>query len=434
MKVSVVGLGHVGAVAAVSLAAGGHEVLGIDIDLAKVKTYRHGKLAIYEPGLQHLLTKGLANSQVRFLHTSEVSEPLGDVVMIAAGTPTTSVGSADLTEVRSAIGWIREKQPRGGVIAMKSTVPPGTGVQISDGFLCNSGFRYVSNPEFLREGKAVSDWFHPDRIVVGGDGDSVRVIREMYADIEAPYVVTDITSAEMIKYAANAFLATKISFINEIATLCDRLGVDVDDVSQGIALDPRIGGSFLQAGVGYGGSCFPKDVRALDQLALNNGHNFELLRSVITVNNRQRLLPLFCLREAFGRLKDVPVAVLGIAFKPDTDDVREAPAVDLIRALVKEGARVSAYDPQAVDAAARALPDSVTLTSDLMECVNGARALVLMTEWPEIVEADWEAIAQRVLAPHFLFDGRNSLDPDLITGLGFQYKGVGRSGARDAQC
>ena len=310
---------------------------------------------------------------------------------------------------------------------MKSTVPPGTGVRLSEGLLRDTAYQYVANPEFLREGQALSDWFNPDRIVVGAAQDNtMSVFKELYPGIDAPYVLTDVTSAEMIKYASNAFLATKISFINEIAALCDKLGATIDDVSHGIALDPRIGPSFLRPGVGYGGSCFPKDVRALDFLALANDHNFEVLRSVITVNNRQRLLPLYTLREHFGTLSQVKVAVLGLSFKPHTDDVREAPAIDLIRYLVEEGAQVTTHDPQGLNNAQRVLPSQVSLMENLMDCVAGAQALVLTTEWPEIIDADWAEIARVTRSPRFLFDGRNALNTGQMLDLGFMYSGVGR--------
>ena len=428
MKVSVIGLGHVGAVAAAGLACEGHDVIGIDNDNQKVNAYCHGEVPIYEPGLSDLINRALSQKKLRFFHTGEVSEPLGDVILITTGTPTSEAGAADLGQVKSALDWIKEKQPGGGVIVMKSTVPPGTGVRLLETLLNNSGFEYISNPEFLREGQAVYDWFHPDRIVIGGNhGGAIQAIEELYQGTEAPYVVTDITSAEMIKYAANAFLATKISFINEIAAVCERLDASIDDVARGISLDPRIGPSFLRAGVGYGGSCFPKDVRALDHLALTIGHNLELLRSVITVNNRQRLLPLQVLRERFGRLYGVTVGVLGLAFKPNTDDIREAPSLDLIRILVEEGALVRAYDPKAAAAAQRELPNTVHVVDDLLSCTRGAQALVLMTEWPEIVAADWAAVASHTKSPRFLFDGRNTLDAAKMQALGFHYHGVGRA-------
>ena len=303
MRVSIIGTGYVGSVAAAGLASAGHDVLAIDVDLKRVNAYRSGAVPVYEPSLGRLIEEGLSSGNLRFLHTDEVAEPLGDVILVATGTPTTDTGAADLSQVRSALSWIQRQACDDSIILMKSTVPPGTGVRVRETTLSDPTLRYVSNPEFLREGQALHDWFHPDRIVIGSDDDDATgIIKALYRGIDAPFVVTDITSAEMIKYASNAFLGTKISFINEIAALCTKLGATIDDVCEGIALDPRIGPSFLQAGVGYGGSCFPKDVRALGQVALTNDHNFELLRSVITVNNRQRLLPLYALRERFGRL------------------------------------------------------------------------------------------------------------------------------------
>ena len=429
MKVTVVGLGYVGSVAAAGLATAGHQVLGVDVDRTKVVAYSQGRVPIYEPGLSGLVREAHDRGNLRFMHNDDVSEPLGEIILIATGTPTTHTGAVELTQVRSALGWVTERQPGTGIILMKSTVPPGTGVRLCDSTLSGTSLTYVSNPEFLREGQAVHDWLHPDRIVVGaGDGAAIETVRELYKGIETPYLTTDITSAEMIKYASNAFLATKISFINEIAALCDRLGAIVDDVGAGIALDPRIGSSFLRAGVGYGGSCFPKDVRALGQLALTNDHNFELLRSVITVNNRQRLQPLYALRERFSRLSGLRVAVLGIAFKPDTDDIREAPSLDLLRALEEDGVRVSAFDPKALTAARQVVSPSVKLVPDLLECVEDSQAVVLMTEWPEIVGADWEGVARRTRAPRFLFDGRNALDVSQMQSFGFEYRGVGRGG------
>jgi UDPglucose 6-dehydrogenase len=279
----------------------------------------------------------------------------------------------------------------------------------------------------LREGRAVEDWCDPDRIVIGGtDDEAIDVVKTLYEGIDSPQLITDITSAEMMKYASNAFLATRISFINEIAALCDRIGATIDDVTRGMAGDPRIGSGFLGAGVGYGGSCFPKDVRALDWLALTNNHSFELLKSVITVNNRQRLLPLYALRNRLGHLDGVTVGVLGLSFKPQTDDMREAPALDIIRAFVEDGACVKTYDPVVLAAGERVLPSDVRVTQDLDECVEGAQALVLMTEWPEFLEADWERLVELTNPPRIFFDGRNALDPARIKRCGFEYIGVGR--------
>ena len=431
MKVTVIGLGYVGSVAAAGLAKAGHVVTGIEVDRARVAAYRLGEVPFYEPGLRELIAETTIAGNLVFMHTDDAPPSRGDVAIIAAGTGSTSNGSADLSHVRSAITWVAERQTGKCVIVMKSTVPPGTGARLSETLLRGTGLSYVSNPEFLREGQALADWFHPDRIVIGSDNDeSTKVVQDLSAGIEAPYVVTDLTSAEMIKYASNAFLATKISFANEMAVLCEHVGATIDDVVEGMALDPRIGPSFLRAGVGYGGSCLPKDVRALDWLAMNNGHNLELLRAVATVNSRQRLAPLYALRERLGRLSGVTIGILGLAFKPDTDDVREAPSVDLVHALVEEGARVRAYDPKAMEAAERVVSSDVALIRDPYECAEGAQALVLMTEWPEIVDADWEELADRARPPRFLFDGRNALGPGRMRDLGFEYRGIGRGAER----
>ena len=301
--------------------------------------------------------------------------------------------------------------------------------------LRGTSIRYASNPEFLREGRAVDDWEDPDRIVIGVEPDdarSVETVQLMYTGIDAPCMVTDITSAEMIKYASNAFLATRISFINEIASLCDTVGASIDDVSDGMAMDSRTGAR-IHAGVGYGGSCFPKDVRALDHLALTSGASVDLLRSVINTNNRQRLLPLHALRQRFGGALDgLRVGILGLAFKPGTDDVRDAPSLDLIHALVDEGAEVQAYDPEAMESARPNLPASVQLVDSVEEAANRTQALVLLTEWESIVQSDWRVVSRCMVPPRLVFDGRNALDPTEMGRLGFEYVGVGRGPVRGA--
>ncbi|MDO8750882.1 MAG: UDP-glucose/GDP-mannose dehydrogenase family protein [Dehalococcoidia bacterium] len=426
MKISVHGLGHVGLVAAAALAAQGHQVLGLDIDRAVVGTLNKGHVVYFEPGLKEMVVEGLASGRLRFAHLDDVKESPSEMAMVCVGTPSLNNGGANLSYVRSAIRWIIAHEPRVDTVVMKSTVPPGTGRSLATTMLQGTDIDYVSNSEFLREGHAVQDWFHPDRIVAGATSpEALKRIKKLYQGIEAPYVETDVTSAEMIKYASNAFLATKIAFVNEIANLCERMGATIDDVSLGIGMDPRIGPAMLRAGLGYGGSCFPKDVRALDFQSTANGHSFELLRSVITVNNRQRLLPLLSLKETFGSLQGVPVAVLGLSFKPDTDDTRDAPALDLIPLLVEEGAEVRAYDPAAK--AQGILPPETKVCHDAYEALKGSRALVLCTEWDEFVRLDWAEIAKAMEPPRLVFDGRNALDPGLLTSLGFDYRGVGRS-------
>ena len=430
MKITVIGLGCVGTVAAACLSDAGHDVTGVDIDADRIGTLQAGKAPFFEPGLEDLLQASLGRGRLRFVHRDGFAGTLGEVALVATGTPPGKEGDADLNQVWSALTWIKERPCRGTTAVMKSTVPPGTGQRVVDRELSGLDLRYVSNPEFLREGQAIQDWRHPDRIVIGarpGDARSVDVVQAMYAGIDAPCIVTDITSAEMVKYASNAFLATRISFINEIASLCERVGASIDAVSQGLAMDPRTG-SRMHAGVGYGGSCFPKDVRALDCLALTTGVSVELLRSVITVNNRQRQLPIYALRERFDRgIAGLQVAVLGLAFKPNTDDVREAPALELIRTLTDDGALVRAFDPQANETARPHLPASVRLADDPLEATRGAQAVALMTEWSEITDADWEAIARGMRPPRFVFDGRNALDAAFMQALGFEYTGVGRS-------
>jgi UDPglucose 6-dehydrogenase len=431
LDITVIGLGYVGTVAAANLAAAGHRVLGIDIDPSRIEHLRSGAVPFYEPGLEEMVQSAMALGRLRFDHRDAVDTPLGAVALVATGTPQAANGSADLDQVKSALAWIKSRRQSGAAVVMKSTVPPGTGQRIVENELRGTGLRYVANPEFLREGQAVEDWRNPDRIVIGADphdAEAVARVKAMHAGIEAPHIITDITSAEMIKYASNAFLATRISFINEIALLCDRIGASIDAVSEGLAMDARAGAR-IYAGVGYGGSCFPKDVRALDYLALTSGVSVDLLRSVINVNNRQRMLPLYALRQRFnGALNGVRVGVLGLAFKPETDDVRDAPSLSLIRELVDEGVQVLAFDPQASETACRQLSAAVHMTDSPVEAAEQAQAVILLTEWPQIVRAEWSRIAAAMCPPRLLFDGRNALDADAMRALGFEYAGVGRKG------
>lgn len=429
MKITVVGLGYVGTVAAAGLALAGHEVLAVDIERERIRWLQEGRVPFYEPGLTSRVATGVLAGSLRFLHCDQVVEELGQAAVICTGTPSTAGGGVDLQQVAAAVEWVKAQRHRNLVLVMKSTVPPGNGKKIRERRLNGSGIRYVANPEFLREGQAIHDWEAPDRIVVGvevDDQESAETVKQMHEGINAPFLVTDVTSAEMIKYASNAFLATRISFINEIASLCDAVGASIDEVSQGLAQDSRTGAR-IHAGVGYGGSCFPKDVKALDHLALTSGANVEVLRAVINTNNRQRLLPLYSFRRRFdGGLAHRKIGVLGLAFKPGTDDLREAPALDLIRALLGDGADVMAYDPRPADTARSLLPEGVAMADSVAEAARGTQALALMTEWPEIVESNWEEVARLVAPPRILFDGRNALDPKFMDALGFDYMGVGR--------
>ena len=432
MKVAVVGLGHVGIVAATSLALSGHEVLATDVDPAKVQALGAGIYDGYEPGLADRLKSALTVGNIRFRHCDEVDEDLGEVALIAVGTPPGEGYAPELGQVHAAIRWVRDRSAGNLVMAMKSTVPPGTGNSIIQSELHGTGIGYAANPEFLRAGQALLDWNSPDRIVIGtthGDARSLEAVRSLYHDIDAPVVATDITTAEMIKYASNSFLATRISFMNEIAAICGQVGASIDDVSEGLVLDSRSGARIF-AGVGYGGPCLPKDIGALEHLARQSGAGSDLFRAVIGVNEQQWQLPLRALRERFdANLHGLKVAILGLAFKPGSGDLTEAPAVKLARALMEQGAQLTAYDPSVGDGEKALLPDGVRVAKDVLTATTGTQAAVVMTEWHEIVEADWAAVSQDMTPPRIVFDGRNALDPMTLMTAGFEYVGVGRASA-----
>jgi len=430
MNVTVVGTGYVGLVSGVCLANSGHQVRCVDIDAAKVARLSSGKSTIYEPGIDEMLAKGIAAGSLSFATPEGGWTPLiSDIVIVAVGTPQSENGAADLSYVRDVVSALAKAADREFTLVMKSTVPPGTGRVLESRYLSQAGVQigYVSNPEFLREGHALTDWYDTDRIVVGSDSPkAIALLSQLYGDIDAPIVRTDVASAETIKYASNAFLSTKISFINEIANLCDCIGADVDAVAHGIGLDERIGPSFLNAGIGYGGSCFPKDTRALDFIATLNGYQFDLLKAVIDVNNRQRLLPVIHLANALPDLYARKVAVLGLSFKPNTDDVRESPALDIIPLLLEEGASVATYDPIA---GSIELPDAVERCEDVWAALRGASAVVLVTEWPEFADLDWKRARTEMVDPGIVFDGRDCLVPAMIEAAGLTYMAVGRPGA-----
>lgn len=429
MKITVIGLGRLGAVAAGGLAAAGHEVTGVDVDERRVRALREGRMPFYEPGLEDCVTAAADRGSLRFLHSESMTGELAGAILITAGTPALADGEVDMRQVRAALAWIRSRQPRDLVLLMKSTVPPGSGVEFRHKDLKGLEVDYIANPEFLREGRALHDWRYPDRIVLGAEscaGKSVETVKEVYSGIESPFLVTDVTSAEMIKYASNAFLATRISFINEMSSLCDAVGASIDAVSDALAMDSRTGARVF-AGVGYGGSCLPKDIYALRHLALSHGIEAGLLREVARVNDRQRRLPVEKLDSRFGdNLEGLQVGVLGLAFKPGTDDIREAASLELVRYLAERGAKVRAFDPKAGALAGEALRSRVELVGSVEAAADGAQALVLITEWPEFVGADWEGIAAQMLPPRFLFDGRNALNARSMARLGFEYAGVGR--------
>jgi UDPglucose 6-dehydrogenase len=421
--IGVIGTGYVGLVTAAGFAELGNEVWCIDIDEAKIDGLKAGRIPIWEPGLDELV----ARHRERLHFSTDLADALehARLLFVAVGTPPTYSGDADLSAVHSVVAAMPPSDRH--ALVMKSTVPVGTGDSIKREFAeQGKAFRYVACPEFLKEGTAVADFLEPDRIVVGDDGDwAGDAVVDLYAPLEAPLVRTDIRSAEMVKLASNAFLATKISFINEIANVCEETGADVVEVARGMGLDDRIGPKFLQAGIGFGGSCFPKDVTALKQLAGNSGYHFQLLNSVIEVNELQKRRVIAKLQKHLGSLVGKEVALLGLAFKPNTDDMREASSLVLSARLQAAGANVRAYDPVA-EAEARKLLRGVDFTRSAAEAIAGADAVVLVTEWPEFGELDFGEVAASMRGT-LVVDGRNFFDPDAVEAAGLSYEGVGRA-------
>ncbi len=421
--IAVIGTGYVGLVTAAGFAELGSEVFCVDIDADKVARLRCGEVPIYEPGLAELLVQ-----HAERIHFSTDLAPALEharLLFVAVGTPPTYSGDADLSAVHAVVAAIPASDRH--ALVMKSTVPCGTGASIRRLFAAQGkdDLRYVSCPEFLREGSAVRDFLAPDRVVVGDDGDwAGDAVIALYAPLQAPLVRTDIASAEMVKLASNAFLATKISFINEIANVCEGTGADVLEVSRGMGLDDRIGPKFLQAGIGYGGSCFPKDVDALKQLAGNSGYHFQLLTAVIEVNELQKRRVIAKLVKHLGGLVGRRVALLGLAFKPETDDMREASSLVLSARLAADGAEVAAYDPVAGVEARRLMP-GVTFADSALQAVEGADATVLVTEWGEFDALDWGQVMKRMRG-NLVIDGRNALDATTLRRAGLVYEGIGR--------
>jgi UDPglucose 6-dehydrogenase len=421
--IAVIGTGYVGLVTAAGFAQLGSEVWCVDIDVDKIARLERGEIPIYEPGLAECV----AANRERLHFSTDLAPALEHtrLLFVAVGTPPTYSGDADL----SAVNAVVDAMPRSDehALVMKSTVPVGTGASIKRSFVARGkeGFAYVSCPEFLKEGSALEDFLHPDRVVVGDDGDwAGDGVIELYAPLDAPLVRTDVASAEMIKLAANAFLATKISFINEIANVCEETGADVLEVARGMGLDRRIGTHFLKPGIGFGGSCFPKDVSALKQLAGNSGYHFQLLTAVIEVNELQKRRVVGKLQKHLGSLVGKQIALLGLAFKSNTDDMREASSLVLSARLQGDGAKVRAYDPVAEEQA-RKLMGGVEFADDALDAVEGADACVIVTEWPEFAELDWAEVGKR-MSGRLIIDGRNFVDPDAVKAAGFIYEGIGR--------
>jgi UDPglucose 6-dehydrogenase len=429
MKLSVVGTGYVGLVTSVCFADLGHDVIGVDVNAERVKMLAAGKPPIFEPGVDELLSRGLRGGRLKF--TTDTSEAVksSDIIFITVGTPSLESGNADVTAIAAVAEAIAPALTDYRLIVEKSTVPVRTGERVRDQIqLLTQGqvpFDVASNPEFTREGSAVHDFMHPDRIVLGVTNErSERLLRDLYRPFECPILVTDLATAELIKHASNAFLALKISYINAVANVCERVGADVRLVADGMGHDARIGRAFLDAGVGYGGSCFPKDVSAFIQIAREAGYEFGLLEEVARVNDGQRELLLRHLKDALWVVANRTVTVLGLTYKPNTDDMREAPAIGIIEQLLREGAHVRAYDPVG-EAQARRLFPGVAYHTDLYEAARDSDALVLLTEWDEFRRLDLNRL-RGVMRRPVLIDGRNVLDPKAARAEGFHYAGIGR--------
>lgn len=435
MNIAVVGTGYVGLVTGAGLADFGNDVICVDIDVAKIEALRAGKIPIYEPGLDVIVQRNIEEGRLKF--TTELADAVrvSKAIFIAVGTPPLPDGSPDMRYVKEVAHSIAKSMAGPTLIITKSTVPIGTGRMIEE-IIKESGQKHramvVSNPEFLREGSAIEDFMRPDRVVIGAsDEEAVALMKEIYAPlhtVDTPFVVTNVESSEMIKYAANGFLATKISFINEVAVLCERVGADVQDVARGIGLDHRIGPKFLQAGPGFGGSCFPKDTSALADIAKKYDYDFAIIESVMNVNKAIKLRMVDKVTEAMGGdVSGKTIGVLGLAFKPETDDMRDSPALTLIEGLQVRGANIRAYDPEAMERARPMLQD-VTFCHDAYETADACDALVIVTEWNEFRALNLDRV-KKLLRKPVLIDLRNIYDPRRMKAQGFEYTSVGRAAA-----
>jgi UDPglucose 6-dehydrogenase len=432
MNICVVGSGYVGLVTGACLADFGMHVTGVDKDAAKIEALLRGEIPIYEPGLATLVQKNMDAGRLRFTTDLGPAIEAAEAIFIAVGTPPMEDGSADLTFVRQVAESIGEHLNGYKAIVTKSTVPIGTGQMIERIVGEKSGARHefavVSNPEFLREGSAIDDFMHPDRVVVGSrDRRAIDMMLDIYSPLrvaDVPFVITNVESAELIKYASNGFLATKISFINEVAALCDALGADVEVVARGMGLDNRIGPKFLHPGPGFGGSCFPKDTRAVAQIASEHGLHFRIIEAVLKVNEEARARMVEKIDQAFGGLRDKVLALLGLSFKPETDDIRESPAIDIARSLVDRGATIRAFDPAAMDATRAVLPQ-LTFCEDPYAAARGAHGLVIATEWNLFRKLEFDRL-KSVMKGRVVVDLRNIYEPQKMHAAEFEYTSVGR--------
>ncbi|VVB99074.1 UDP-glucose 6-dehydrogenase AglM [uncultured archaeon] len=429
MRIAVIGTGYVGLVAGACFADLGNSVICVDIDRKKIHSLENGVIPIYEPGLGDLVKRNLSEKRLSFTTDTAKAVKGSDIIFIAVGTPQADDGKADLKYVMQAAEDIGRNMGSWKIVVDKSTVPVGTSEKVRAMVEKASKGKFrvsvVSNPEFLREGSAVKDFLAPDRVVIGSaDPEAARAVADLYRPLDCEVLVTSPESAEMIKYASNAFLATKISFINEVAAICEKVGADVSEVARGMGLDRRIGRHFLNAGSGYGGSCFPKDVKALQRTAHEAGYDFVLLRGTEMINSMQKTIAVRKLKAELGSLNGKKIALLGLAFKPDTDDMREAPSIEIVEALRREKADFVAVDPVAEENAKKIL-GKINFAKDVYSAADGADAIVLVTEWNEFLELDFARVG-RAMKSKLVVDARNCLDSAKLRALGFKYIGVGR--------
>ncbi len=437
MKLAIIGTGYVGLVTGACFADLGNTIICADNDKGKIDLLNKGGMPIYEPGLEELVKKNSRDGRLTFTVDIETAVKSSDVIFICVGTPSRDDGSADLTSIEKVSRTIAKGLNSYKLIVEKSTVPVETGEWVKrtiDTFKeTGHAFDIASNPEFLREGSAIDDFMKPDRVVIGVETEEAeKMLKALYAPLNAKIVVTNIKGAEIIKHAANSFLATKISFINAVSNICDSVGTDIDAVAQGIGLDPRISRHFLKAGIGFGGACFPKDLKAFIHISESLGHTFDLLKEVDKINEAQKELAIRKIRKMLWNLQDKVIGVWGLAFKPDTDDIRSAPSIDIIKRLLAEGASIKAFDPAAMEKSKKELADRIVYCEDIYEAAREADCVVLMTEWNEFKEIDWERIRESMRQP-VVFDGRNIYDPAKLRSMGFRYAGVGRGDVEGAK-
>jgi UDPglucose 6-dehydrogenase len=430
MNICVVGTGYVGLVTGAVFADLGNDVVCVDNATKKIEALRAGQMPIYEPGLEEMVARNKDDSRLTFSTDLPGGVRQADVIFIAVGTPPKESGETDLSQVEAVAAEIGRSMDRYKVVVNKSTVPVGTGEFVREVITRHQprplDFDVVSNPEFLREGSAIEDTLRPDRIVIGAPNQQVAMtLVELYAPLERPMIITDLPSAEVIKYASNSFLAAKISFINAIANICEAAGADVSQVMKGMGLDSRIGMQFLQAGLGYGGSCFPKDVDSLIHTASQLGYDFKLLRSVVEINKERAAHLVEMMRKAIGPLEDKTIAVLGLAFKPNTDDMREAKSLEVVRVLHAAGAQIRAYDPVAMENAKALMPEGVVFCESAYEAAAGADGVTLLTEWNEFKYLNLDRL-RGLLRRRLIFDARNLYEPERMRRLGFEYYSIGR--------